>query len=126
MKTIKFFALTFLCIAHLASAKINVSAGIARGEIFKSGLPITLELEQRKMCYFDDNVYIEAELVEEKADHILLQFTVATKNESGSFIVRGLPRLSFPLEPQSRIVSGSLRCDGPSETFTLVVNVEKM
>jgi hypothetical protein len=126
MKIMKFFALTFLAFAHIASAKINVSMGVARGETFKPGLPLTLELEQREMCYFDENVYIEVELIEEKANQISLQFTVATRNENNSFIVRGLPKLSFPLMPESRIVSGSLRCDGPSESFTLVVNLEKL
>ncbi len=122
----KFFALSLLVIACNASAKINFSAGVVRGEVLNSGSRMSLDLNQRELCYSDETAYIEAEMVEETAENVVIQFTVATKNETGTFMVRGLPKLAFPINQESKISNGSLRCDGPTETFTLVVTVEKL
>lgn len=122
----KFFALTLLAIASSASAKIHFSGGIMRNEMPQEGKKIILELDERKVFYHDETVYIEAELIEEAADHVMLQFTVATKNETGSYMVRGLPKLAFPIAPGTRVANSSLRCDGPSESFTIIGAVERI
>ncbi len=123
----KFLALGLLTIASTASAKINLTAGIMRTDTpLETGKKLTLEVGQRDLCYQDETSYIEAELLEENAEQILLQFTVATKNETGAYMVRGLPKFSFTLNPGSEVMNGSMRCDGPSESFDLVVTVEKL
>ncbi len=126
MKLITFFALTLLVVANIASARINFSADIMRKDVLHNGKKVTLEVGDRAVCYHDETVYIEAELLEEHVDSVNVQFTIATKNETGAFMVRGLPKLSFPTKAESKTITGSLRCDGPNESFTLLGTVERL
>ena len=122
----KFLALTLLIAANTASAKINFTAGVVRGDNFNNGLTVDLELNQRELCYQDETAYIESEMIEETNETVVMQFTISTKNESGTYMVRGLPKLSFTMNPENKTCAGSLRCDGPSETFTLMATVQKI
>ena len=125
MKTMKFIALSLLVIASNASAKIKISVGIVRNESVNTAANIILELDQRELCYQDETTYLEAELLEETKENVLIQFTVATKNETGAYMVRGLPKLSIPMNVEIP-ASASLRCDGPSESFMLVATAFKV
>lgn len=124
MKSMKFLALSLLTIVGTASAKIDLSTAIVRDETVKTGQNLILELDQREMCYQDETTYLEAELIEETAESAIIQFTVATKNESGAFMVRGLPKL--PIDLKDLPNTASLRCEGPGESFTLVATVHTL
>lgn len=122
----RFLVLSLLLIASNGIAtinpKLNLSLGILRNGKANIAAGITIELgEPPKACYHDETTYVEAEFVEEKNNQSLVIFTVATKNETGAYIVRGLPRLMFATDQGSG--SASLNCDGPGDSFLLVATV---
>ena len=126
MKSMNFFAIAFLFTAPAAMAKINLSLAVMRNDSVNTAANIQLVVDQRELCYQDETAYIEAELIEENADTITLQFTVATKNETGAYMVRGLPKLLLPIDAETKTGTSSMRCDGPSESFNLVVSAYKI
>lgn len=75
-------------------------------------------------AYQDANTYIEIELIEEKSEQALIQFTVATVNESRSLVVRGMPYLVLSLEKGLGMTS--LQCAGTNEVFTLLIAAVKV
>jgi len=122
----KFLVLGLLSVASCASAKINISLGLMRNDTLSTAANIQLEVDQRALCYQDEATYIEAELLEENADSALVQFTIATKNETGAYMVRGLPKLQFMFDAETKIATSSLRCESQADTFNLVATMYKM
>ena len=122
----KFLALSILIIANVANAKINLSLGIMRNDSVSTAANIQLNVDQRELCYQDEVTYIEAELLEESAETVLIQFTIATKNETGAYMVRGLPKLSFNIDAETKTGTSSLLCDSPAESFNLIATIYKI
>ena len=106
------------------SGKINFNLAVLRDGKLNILPAVILEQKQSPLkVYHDDQTYIEAELVNEKNDEVLIRYTVATKNETGAFIVRGVPQL--PVVMTNGLGMTSMQCDGRSETFTLIVAASK-
>lgn len=126
MKLMKFLVFSLLSLALSAQAKVNLSLGLVRNDVVTTAANIQLDVDQRELCYRDENTYIEAELLEENADNALVQFTIATKNETGAFMVRGLPKLQFIIDGETKVATSSLRADSQDESFNLIVTLYKI
>ena len=108
-----------------AHAKVNFDLAIARNTNVSVTPPLILEPKQvpTKVLH-DDTTYIEVELLDEKNDTVQLRFTVATKSETGAFIVRGLPQLHITMHHGMGM--GTLQCEGRGESFTLIIAVSPL
>jgi hypothetical protein len=124
MNLLKSCALSLMLLTSYAAATINCSIAIIRNGDVVLGSPVLLELQARPVkAYQDELTYIEAELVSESDNMPMIKLTVATKNETGTFAVRGVPRISTALVNGMNMAS--LKCDSAQEKFTLMIAVAK-
>jgi len=124
MKLIKVCALSLLAVVSHTQAKINLAVAVMRNGGINIASARSIEINRTSMeVYRDDTTYIEAELMSEKDSMPLVRFIIATKNETGSFVVRGTPQLSTSIA--NGLGMATLQCDGRGESFTLVMAVSK-
>lgn len=120
----KVCTLSLLAMVLNAQAKINLNVAVMRNGMINIAQARSIEINRTSVeVYRDDNTYIEAELITEKDSMPLVRFIVATKNETGSFVVRGTPQLSTSIA--NGLGMASLQCDGRGESFTLVMAISK-
>lgn len=114
-----------LFVSQIGYALIRVDIGLIRNGISNFNLPISIEKKNVPVQVFkDEQAYVEAELIEEAADHYVIKFIIATKCETGAYLVRGMPRLSFPTK--DLLAMGSINCDSAAERFILVAAAAKI
>ena len=124
MRISKILLFGFFAVTHLVSAKVNIAVSVLRSGAVTLGTVGQLEFGQQPVKVFQDyNTYIEAELMSEKDNTPLIRFTVASKNESGVLVVRGMPQLATALVNGLGI--SSMQCDGKNESFTLMLAISK-
>ena len=103
----------------MAYADVNFKLALVRNGFVNIGSAIPLAIGQPPVKVYQDTLaYIEAELLSEKDDSPLIQFTVATKNETGAFIVRGMPQAITVIA--EGIGMSSVQCESKNESFTLI------
>ncbi len=122
MQFIKFLTISAALIITSTHAKVNFEMGVMRDGVISLGKTVQLELGKKPfMAYQDNQTYIEAELLSEKDDIPQIRLTIATKCETGAFVVRGIPVSA------THMIYGlgmsTLQCDGRGESFTLILAV---
>ena len=116
------FASCLLLVASFSYADVNFKLALVRNGFVNIGSAVPLALGQPPAKVYQDTLsYIEAELLSEKDDNPHIQFTVATKNETGNFIVRGMPQAVMVIG--DGIGMSSVQCDSKNESFTLIFAV---
>lgn len=108
-----------------ACAKVTVQMAVLRNGVVNSGVPTVLEQKKEHVRIFqDEKTYIEAELFSENNDTILIVCTVATKCETGAFVVRGMPRMTISIKDGMGMTS--MNGNGRDENFMMIMAAAKV
>lgn len=116
----------FLCISFISTlmhavplAKVNVA--VVRNNQIKHGPTIIVQDNSTNIAYQDERTYIEVDVVEISETQIVLRCLVSTASEANTLVVRGMPRLTIPINDS--LGMASLNCDGKDEHFMLIACV---
>lgn len=118
----KLVAGIFVLLSCASYAHVVLNVSVLRNGFLTLSESVPLELKRSPMqVYKDELTYIEAELIKDSDDEQEIQYTVATKCETGAYVVRGLPRIITTTT--KGLGMGSLQCDGKGESFTMITAV---
>lgn len=120
MKKIVFAALfAVLSNCAFAATKIKLNVAVLRNNNITHNPTHELVDGSANLVYQDSSTYLEVDLVETTAEHILLRCFVSSAEPNGMLIMRGMPYIKISLT--NGLGMASLNCDGKDEHFTLIM-----
>ena len=121
MNALKFFTIVCLLSSYVY-ADINLEVGILRKTALSIQKAVKVASNEAPVLVFKDDLsYIEAEIMSEKDNIVVIRFTIATRCETGAYMVRGIPHITVNI--QDGVGLSSMQCDSKDETFSLIMAV---